>query len=126
METKDLYILDLDRIVNRRSKNVVLFQHGVCDSSYVWVANGLNDSFSFRVSEHGFDVWIGNFRGNGERLGGAENYFGYSVDELGKYDTLAFINKIIEVKKDEGIDCVDITLVGHSMGGMASVIYVLT
>lgn len=44
-------------------KEVVLFQHGLLESSYSWIENGEN-SLPFLAAKGGYDVWLGNFRGN--------------------------------------------------------------
>jgi hypothetical protein len=39
-ETKDGYILNMHRVVNRATFDVVYFQHGVCDTATSWIAQG--------------------------------------------------------------------------------------
>jgi lysosomal acid lipase/cholesteryl ester hydrolase len=43
---------------------VVLIVHGLSDSSDSWFYNGEGESIGFKMVEEGYDVWLGNNRGN--------------------------------------------------------------
>lgn len=68
--TKDGYILRLDHVlpsnVSRDDKQrpVVLLQHGISDSSITWVINQPDKAVAFQLVRAGYDVWMGNNRGN--------------------------------------------------------------
>lgn len=72
--TQDGYILSLDRIPPfgkdigdpNFEAPVVMLQHGIEDSSIAWVLNTIENAPAFILSRAGYDVWLGNNRGNSE------------------------------------------------------------
>ncbi|KAK9400676.1 putative lipase [Crotalus adamanteus] len=122
--TSDGYILTLNRIPHGRKqhwslsgKPVVLLQHGLCLERRVWVANMPNQSLAFMLADTGYDVWIGNNRGNSwsrkhqHLTFKQDQYHTYSFDEMGRYDLPAMISFIVEKTKNSKIH-----LVGYSQG----------
>ena len=63
VETEDGYLLNLDRIPNKESFNVVYFQHGVYDSSQAWIIHGRDSSIAYLAHQQGSDIFMGNTRG---------------------------------------------------------------
>ena len=67
--TEDGYILTVFRIPgllgeSPSDKPPVFMQHGVFDSAYGWIMNYPDVSPAFVAAKAGYDVWLGNSRGN--------------------------------------------------------------
>ena len=73
---------------------------------------------AFRLAEQGYDVWLGNYRGNTYSRGHLTlnpdvdtSFWRFSWDEMAKYDLPAMLDYVIEQTGKEKIH-----YVGHSMG----------
>ncbi|CAL8090628.1 unnamed protein product [Calicophoron daubneyi] len=120
--THDGYILGLFRIRNKLltrkgPKKVVLLQHGLVDSAHTWVNNLRNESLGFILADAGFDVWLGNSRGNTysrrhQSLNPSSvEFWDFSWDHMALYDLPATIYYILNQTKVDKIG-----YVGHSQG----------
>ncbi|GAB4815151.1 hypothetical protein N2152v2_002197 [Parachlorella kessleri] len=104
--TSDGYVLQMQRIPRKGSRDVVFFMHGILDTSLGWVANGVVGSQAFAAWDAGHDVWLGNSRSNpprahvDPRMQGAR-YWRYSLNELGMEDVAAQVDHIHKVKIGE-------------------------
>lgn len=110
VQTKDGYILTLhripsvqtwkNRINNTLRKPVAFLLAGIYASSDAWLLNGHENSLPYLLWRNGFDVWLGNNRGN---IYSRENIYYNSTDrefwqfswhEMSVYDMPATIDYI--------------------------------
>ena len=95
---------------------MVLIIHGILDSSDNFAV--MKSSVVSYLLDQGHQVWLGNNRGNkysctNEKLDNkSEEFWNYSLDELGGIDFPLFLRT---VKQKTGRD--KITVIGHSQGG---------
>ena len=62
--TPDNYVLKIFRVNNGNpTKPPVFLQHGLFSDSSTWIVNK-EESPCFRLAALGYDVWLGNNRGN--------------------------------------------------------------
>ncbi|XP_036034753.1 tear acid lipase-like protein [Onychomys torridus] len=122
--TEDGYILPLYRIPHGKnesshlvSKPVVYLQHGWTLSASIWLVNPPKSSLGFFLADAGFDVWLGNSRGNIYARkhvyldSNSKEFWAFSYDQLIKYDLPATIDFIVNKTGQK-----QIYYVGHSQG----------
>ena len=121
--TEDGYILGLQRLVrNTSNKLPVLLVHGLLTSSDGFVINLRNQSLAYILYDLGFDVWLGNVRGNKysrshETLDpDTKSFWRWSFDEMGRYDVIAMIEHILNTTGH-----LKINYIGHSQGSVVFV-----
>ncbi|CAK1556243.1 unnamed protein product [Leptosia nina] len=111
VETSDGYILGVHRIPygrdnkDERNRPVVFLMHGLLSSSADYVLMGPGSSIGYILAEEGFDVWMGNGRGNyysrkhkrlrPDALLNTE-FWDFSWDEIGNIDVAAMIDYALE------------------------------
>ncbi|CAH0404644.1 unnamed protein product [Chilo suppressalis] len=122
----DNYILEMHRIphsvVNTHEgrRPVVFLMHGLLSSSAEWVMMGPEKGFAYILSEAGYDVWMGNARGNTYSRShvflhpSSSSFWKFSWHEIGYYDLPAMIDYII---KETGVP--KIHFIGFSQGTTA-------
>ena len=115
---------------------MVFLQHGLLCSSVDWVLGARDKALGwccdvhdeleksiclagFILADAGYDVWMGNFRGNTYSrehtvLNPArEKFWQFSFDQMGQQDLPTMINYVLHVTRQEKL-----TYIGHSMGTM--------
>ncbi|CAG7835976.1 unnamed protein product [Allacma fusca] len=122
--TSDGYILTIFRIPysNKTAdpkvqREPVLVQHGLVCSSDNWLLVGEESNLPFLLADRGFDVWLGNSRGNDysqRHLWYSMNsteFWDFSFHEMGVYDLPAVIDFVLKTTGTK-----QLSYVGHSMG----------
>lgn len=103
--TEDGYILTMFHIWKQSGGIPVFFQDGLFSSAETWAINE-HRSPAFRAAQAGYDVWLGNNRGNKysrdhlildpDNDHDKPEFFNYSFYELGKYDAPAQIDYVLQ------------------------------
>lgn len=132
--TRDGYILGVHRIVNPKmavNKRPVILWHGLMASSLDFVSNSpggnvdepvqkgfTGNNLGFELSKRGYDVWMGNTRGNiysrnHTKLDPEKDkiYWDFSFDEFIAYDVPAVVDYVQETTNSSKVG-----YIGHSQG----------
>ncbi|NXK58579.1 LICH hydrolase, partial [Sylvietta virens] len=127
--TEDGYILAVYRIpAGRNDRNTgqrpaVFLQHAFLGDATHWISNLPNNSLGFILADAGYDVWLGNSRGNTWSLKHKtlkpcqKEFWQYSFDEMGKYDIPAELNFIMNKTGQK-----DVFYIAHSEGAASGFI----
>lgn len=125
VQTKDGYILGLYRIpktnVQQGKRKTLLLMHGLTAAAPAYLTFGRRKSGGYYFSDAGYDVWIGNFRGNTfSRRHAVLNpnspeFWTFSWHEMGVYDLPALIDYILQQTNQT-----QLAYVGHSQGVTAA------
>jgi len=130
--TEDGYILQLHRISGgpksppKSGKKVCFIQHGILDSSGSSVLAGPNQGLAFILADQGWDVWMGNSRGNVYSTKHIKynpfsilpykrkQYWSFTWHEIGVYDLPASIDFVLYKTGSKKLQ-----YIGHSQGTTA-------
>ena len=124
--TSDGYILQLFRIPGAKNetnyqstpKQPVYFQHGLLDSSDGWVCNEESRCLPYIMANEGYDVWLGNSRGNkyckSHQTLDPKSYefWQFSLHDMGNMDLPAVLTYI----KKTNLTHQPVVYFGHSQG----------
>ncbi|XP_016972366.1 lipase 3 [Drosophila rhopaloa] len=123
VQTSDGYLLTMHRIPYSKNtgddgkRPVVFLMHGLLCSSSDWVLAGPHSGLAFLLSEAGYDVWMGNARGNTYSKKHAtkspllQPFWNFEWHDIGIYDLPAMMDFVLY---RTGAD--QLTYVGHSQG----------
>ncbi|XP_034993750.2 lipase member M [Zootoca vivipara] len=120
--TKDGYFLSLNRIPGG-SKAAILLVHGLTLEGSDWIANPPHQSLGFILADAGYDVWIGNNRGNSwsrrhqSLTIEEEAFWDFSFHEMGIYDLPAMTDFILQKTGRDKIYCG-----GHAQGSTIALV----
>ncbi|XP_068620777.1 lipase 3-like [Battus philenor] len=121
--TEDKYILEMHRIPHGidesrdQHRPVVFLQHGLLSSSAEWVLMRPGNGLAYILADAGYDVWMGNARGNTYSRNHAtlkptqSAFWQFSWHEIGYYDLPAMIDYVI---KETGV--AKVHYIGFSQG----------
>ena len=113
--TDDGYILKLHRIPHSPGEEydiqrpIVFLQHGLLSSSADWVVTGPGKALAFILADRGYDVWMGNTRGNTysrnhttlDTCSSCHEFWSFGFDDSGNKDYPAEINYILDKTGEE-------------------------
>mmetsp|Transcript_1560 Transcript_1560/g.1749 ORF Transcript_1560/g.1749 Transcript_1560/m.1749 type:complete len:381 (+) Transcript_1560:35-1177(+) len=122
VQTEDGYILTINRVPHGKAstdapKGAVFFQHGLTDSAFGGVCNPPPEGLAYFFADAGFDVWLGNNRGNGISMEHIKytpsdvEFWDFTYDDMAQYDLPAQLDYIIKHTGQEKIP-----YIGHSQG----------
>ncbi|XP_054716028.1 gastric triacylglycerol lipase-like [Uloborus diversus] len=128
VQTKDGYLLGLQRIPHGRTevyhlqpRPVVFLQHGLLSAASDYVINFPEQSLGFILADAGYDVWLGNTRGNTysrkhvKYTPKMKEFWEFSFDQMAQYDLPAMIDYVLKTSGQAKLN-----YVGHSQGTSAA------
>ncbi|XP_063830436.1 lipase 3-like [Ostrinia nubilalis] len=113
--TEDGYILQMFRIPSNGS--AVFLMHGLLGSADDYVIAGPESSLAYILAREGYDVWLGNARGNKHSRNHMEFkasdaiFWDFSWHEIGCYDLPAMIDYVLNITEQKSLK-----YIGHSQG----------
>ncbi|XP_035456038.1 lipase 3-like [Spodoptera frugiperda] len=113
--TEDEYVLTIHRIPSERAP--VFLMHGLLGSSDDFILAGVESALAYKLADLGYDVWMGNARGNKHSRKHAaydptdERFWDFSWHEIGVYDLPAMIDYVLNVTEKSSVK-----YIGYSQG----------
>ncbi|XP_042894615.2 lipase lipl-5-like [Parasteatoda tepidariorum] len=123
VQTEDGYLLSMQRIpygqLDKKAgdRKPVLLQHGFLACSSDWVINFPHQSLGFILADSGYDVWLGNTRGNIYSRNhislepNGTDFWNFSFDKMAEFDLPAMINYVLNKTEENSL-----SYIGHSQG----------
>lgn len=129
--TEDGYLLKMHRILPKSrsmlKKYPVFLMHGILRSSSDYILLGTENALSYILSDFGYDVWLGNSRGNPFSSKhrflspDSQEFWEFSFHEIGYFDLAAMFDYILKITVQPTL-----YYVGHSQGGSAILVLLST
>lgn len=122
--TEDGHILTVFRMPNNKRKNPIFLQHGLITTSANWISLG-DDSLAFQLFDNGYDVWLGNYRGNHYSPDHVrysindKEFWNHCLDEISLFDIPAMLKLVARETQGQG----KIVYIGHSLGTTLALMY---
>jgi len=120
VQTKDGYILGVHRMPPkdvRKARGVVFFQHGFMQNSEAFIVRGPNKALPFILVDQGYDVWLGNNRGNKyshkhlQHSPEQEVFWDFSLDDFALSDIPSMLGYVLETSNAKTL-----SYIGFSQG----------
>eukprot|EP01137_Pigoraptor_chileana_P000460 Opistho-2@36712 len=94
-------------------RRVVLVQHGLWQSSAVYLMNDAHECFPYVLADAGHDVWVGNNRGTSysKFKAGPSAHWDWSLADMGEHDCEAMVEYILRATGEKSL-----VYIGHSQG----------
>lgn len=132
VETDDGYLLKVHRVLPRatHSSNVrkpVFLMHGILATAADFLITGPDIALAYLLSDHGYDVWLGNARGSQHSMrhrnlsSESREFWTFSWHEIGFYDLPAMIDYALHETSSS-----QIFYVGHSQGATSFLVWMST
>ncbi|XP_062540115.1 lipase 1-like [Armigeres subalbatus] len=121
--TEDGYLLTMFRIPSRKEARQypIFMMHSLFSSCADWVVIGRKHGLAYLLADRGYDIWLGNARGNRyskkhQRLSTVSSQFwDFTFHEIGYYDVPALIDYVLD---RTGVP--RLHYIGFSQGAMTS------
>lgn len=119
VETEDGYLLKVHRVLPKveASKFPAFLMHGLFATATDYLLTGPKTALAFLLADNGYDVWLGNARGNKHSTNhkylsiNSSEFWSFSWHEIGLYDLSAMIDFMLNsTNSEKGF------YVGHSQG----------
>jgi len=131
LKTYDGYFLTVFRIPGAKgellepaiaaNKPVVLLWHGLLDSADSWIINDEDKAPALMLANQGYDVWLGNSRGNKysrehrfldpDRDEDKASFFGFNIEDMANHDTNS---TVAYIRQETGKRSIGV--IGHGIG----------
>lgn len=99
------------------TKPPVFFQHGILNTSDIFLANDHENGLPYLLSKEGYDVWLGNTRGNRYCKSHVtlspdqKEFWDFNLQEIALYDVRASVEHVLKATGHK-----DLHYIGHSQG----------